>query len=107
MIKINKQLTRPDGGKVSTGSLLKYNPKQNGDKLTVVYFLTHYISQSALDIGKLPIQKVEEFSYVQEKQCTQEEFDAMINDAGAGALVEGWLVEIIDGLIGVGNTEIV
>ena len=106
MIQINKQLNRPDGGVVAPGSLIKFEPKFNKDALTVTYFLTHYVSQTAIDEGKKPIPGVEDFKYQIQKQCDVDEY-LKLNDAGAADLVEEWLKEIIDGLIGAGNTEIV
>lgn len=106
MIKINKLLNRPDGGTVAPGSLLKFEPKFNKDALTVSYFLTHFVSQQAIDDGKQPIPGVTDFKYQVQKQCDEAEY-LELNNAGAADLVETWLKELIDGLIGAGNTEIV
>lgn len=106
MIKINKQLTRPDGGSVSSGSLVKYVPRFIKDELTVSYTIQHYFSQTALDSGKPTIPGVTDFKYKLIKVCTQSEYD-LLNDSGAPLLVEDWLKDLIDDLIGVGNTEII
>ncbi len=106
MIKINKQLKRPDGGTVTTGSLVKYNPTFVPDSLTIIYTLKHYFSQSALDSGKLCIPAVTDFAYRMNKVCTQAEYD-QLKLADADLLVQTWLQGLIENSIGVGNTELV
>ena len=106
MIKINKQLDRPDGGKVPSGSLIQSEPMFKKEQLKVIWKLTHWLSQSAIDSDKMPIPIITNFDYWITKQCTEEEF-AKLNDAGSAELVENWLKEIIDASIGLGYTEIV
>jgi len=107
MIVINKQLQRPDKGMVSTGSIINYTARFLEENLTVVFDLTHWFSEAAkTEGGWLPINRITNFSYIQMKECTAEEW-ALLDDAGSVALVEGWLKEIIDEKIGTGFTEIV
>lgn len=107
MIKINKQLQRPDKGTLSSGSIIDYNTKFIGESMTVIYMLTHWFNELArTEEGWLPVAGITNFSYRQTKVCTPEEW-ALLDDAGATALVQDWLKEIIDSKIGVGNTEIV
>ncbi len=110
MIQINKQLQRPDKGMVSSGSIIYYTAQFIEEKKTVRFNLTHWFSLTARETadtdGWLPIPKVKDFSYIQLKECTDEEWDAL-DDAGSAALVKSWLKEIIESKIGVGNTEII
>jgi hypothetical protein len=107
MIKINKQLQRPDGGTVSAGSIVDYTTRMLGESMQVVYYLKHYFSQSAIDDGKPTIPGVTNFGYKQVKNCTVAEWTELNLDAGAGPRVQDWLVEILDELIGAGNIEII
>jgi hypothetical protein len=107
MIKINKQLDRPDGGKVSAGSIVDYSTRMLGETMQVVYYLKHYFSQTAIDDGKQTIPGVTNFAYKQVKNCTEAEWSELNLDAGAGPRVQDWLKEILDELIGAGNTEII
>jgi len=106
MIKITKQLQRPDGGTVASGSLIKFNPLFNKDSLSVRYNMTHYFSQSALDSKKKPVPGVTNFPYVLIKMCTPDEY-LKLELADAPTLVEQWLADEIGGKIGVGNTVII
>lgn len=108
MIKINKQLQRPDKGTLSSGSLINYTARFLQDSLTVVYDLTHWFNQLAKDDPEQwkPVASITNFEYRLKKVCTPEEW-ASLEDAGSPELVEGWLKEIIDSKIGVGNTEII
>jgi len=107
MIKITKQLQRPDGGTVSANSIIDYNTKFVGEGKKVIFFLKHFVNQAAIDEAKPKILKVLEFSYVQERECTPEEWSELFTEAGAGVLVEGWLNEIMITKVGVGNTAII
>jgi len=107
MIKIKKQLQRPDGGTVTSGSIIDYNSKFVGSNKTVNYFLTHYVNQAAIDSGKDKIHAVTNFIYVQKKVCTDEEWIALNTHPNAGMQTQIWLQEIIDAAIGSGNTEII
>lgn len=106
MIKINKQLQRPDGGTVSSGSLLDYNTRFIGNGKIISYDLTLYFSQSALDSGKKKVPSVVNFKYRINKHCTEAEW-LKLNDAGSADLVQEWLKDLIDIEIGQGFTEIV
>ena len=107
MIKINKQLQRPDGGTVSAGSIVDYSTRMLGSTMQVVYYLKHYFSQTAIDEGKPTIPAVTNFNYKIVKNCTEQEWEELNLDAGAGPRVQDWLKEILDELIGAGNTEII
>jgi len=107
MIKITKQLQRPDGGTVSANSIIDYNTKFVGINKTLNFFLTHYFNQSAFDEGKEKIPAVINFKYVQVKKCTDEEWLAINTEPNAGIKTQEWLEEILTGLVGVGNTEII
>jgi len=107
MIKINKQLQRPDKGTLSAGSIIDYNAKFIGETKTVAYFLTHWFNELArTEEGWKPIAGIINFKYIQSKQCTDEEW-ALLDESGAAVLVQDWLVAIIDAEIGNGYTEIV
>lgn len=110
MIQINKQLQRPDKGMVSPGSLIYYTAQFIEEKKTIRFNLTHWFSlsakETAADDGWQPIQKVKDFSYIQFKECTEEEWDAL-DESGSAALVKDWLKQIIESQIGAGNTEII
>ena len=105
MIKITKELQRPDKGIVPTDSLVNYTARFLQDELTVVFDLVHWLNQEAKDGEWLPIPKVIEFDYRLSRLCTVEEW-MKLDDAGASSMVEEWLKEVIDGKIGVGYTEI-
>lgn len=105
-IKINKQLNRPDGGKVSSGSIVKYDTRLNGKTMIVWFFLNHYISQTSIDSEKETIPKIEQFNYKIFKDCTPEQW-AKLNDAGSAELVESWLKEELEKQIGIGYIEII
>tara|TARA_R110000824_G_scaffold289801_2_gene478326 strand:- start:141 stop:473 length:333 start_codon:yes stop_codon:yes gene_type:complete len=110
MIQINKELTRPDKGIVAAGSLIRFSTIFPSGTMEVRYNLKHWVDKDAMDAPKkdgwLPITSVRDFSYIQIKQCTPEEY-ARINDAGSAQLVESWLKELIDVKIGNGNTKII
>lgn len=106
MIKITKQLTRPDGGNVSANSILDYNAKFVGNKKAVIFKLSLYFSQAALDSGKPPVRAVTNFFMKETKICTEAEW-AKLNEAGSHDLVQVWLKDLIDLKIGLGFTEIV
>lgn len=59
MILIEKELTRPDGGKVPSGSVIEYKAVLRGDEYRVS--LTHWIDK---DKKFMTISKVNEFNYV-------------------------------------------
>jgi hypothetical protein len=110
MIKINKQLQRPDKGTLSAGSIIDYTTNFNGDKKIVRFNLTHWFNELAKEKAKedgwLPVQAITNFIYIQLKECTDEEW-ASLNDAGSAEMVELWLKDIIDAEIGNGSTEII
>lgn len=110
MIKINKQLQRPDKGMLAAGSILDAKTRFIPNDLTVVWNLTHWFNELAKETAKedvwFPVVGVNNFGYIQSKICTPEEW-AMLDEAGTPELLEGWLQKIIDKAIGEGNTEII
>lgn len=110
-IKINKQLNRPDGGKVSTGSIVDFNQKTKatGEDTGIVFFLiSHYISAAAITDGKETIPVITEFEYTLSKVCDSEEWEQLLmGENQTSVLLHDWLKEIIDNKIGLGNTEII
>jgi hypothetical protein len=108
MIKINKQLQRPDGGNVSTGSIIDYNSRFIGKGRIVSFDLMHHFSESALNEGKQLIPSITNFIYRLNKECTIEEWtELMIGADASGDLVQNWLKKLIDVKIGSGYTEII
>ena len=107
MIKINKQLQRPDKGTLAAGSIIDFTTIFPTGTLLVRYNLTHWFNQLAKDEdGWFPVAGVTNFSYILIKECTEEEY-AQLNDAGSADLVQLWLKELIDAKIGAGNTELI
>ena len=89
-IKINKQLNRPDGGTVSSGSIASSNPRMIEQEAggVVKFITTLHFSESAMNDDKPGVPAVTQFSYKGlQKTCTQAEWDAMNDEADAGALV--------------------
>tara|TARA_R110000744_G_scaffold148351_1_gene261377 strand:- start:6599 stop:6922 length:324 start_codon:yes stop_codon:yes gene_type:complete len=107
MIQIDKELTRPDKGTVAAGSLINFTTIFPTGTMNVRYNLIHWVNEEAKDSEEwLPILGVINFSYIQIKECTPEEY-AKLNDSGSAELVESWLKELIDAKIGAGNTKII
>jgi len=110
MIQINKQLQRPDKGTLSSGSIIDYTAQFIGAKKVIRFNLTHWFNLAAKDAPKedgwMPVAGITNFKYVQLRECTDEEW-LSLDDAGSAVMVEGWLKEIIDSKIGVGNTVII
>ena len=107
MIKINKELQRPDKGTVSSGSIIDFTTIFPTGTLKVRYNLTHWFSELAKDEDEwLPVAGITNFSYVLIKECTEEEYSEL-NNAGSADLVEQWLKELIDAEIGANYTEII
>jgi len=107
MIKIDKQLQRPDKGTLSSGSIIDFTTIFPTGILSVRYNLTHWFNELAKSEGNwLPVQGVTNFKYVLIKECTEEEY-AKLNETGSADLVEEWLKELIDTSIGEGYTEII
>jgi hypothetical protein len=107
MIKINKQLQRPDKGTLSSGSIIDFTTIFPTGTLLVRYNLTHWFNEeSKEEDGWLPVAGVKEFSYKIVKEYTPEDY-AKLNEAGSADLVEQWLKELIDATIGEGYTEII
>lgn len=108
-VKINKQLDRPDGGKVASGSIAVCdNPQPIGESKAVVFRIAIYLNQTAIDSGKKPIPALDKFpKFKLVKQCTDTEWDALNDDAGAGALMATFMKECIDTVLGDGFTEII
>lgn len=108
MIKINKKLNRPDGGTVAAGSIIDYNSRFIGKGMIISFQLMHHFSEAALEDGKPLIAKITNFAYRLNKECSEEEWaELMTGSEASGILVETWLKEMIDALIGAGNTEII
>ncbi len=109
-IKINKQLTRPDKGTLSAGSIIDFQTRFVTTELTVVFTLTHWFNQLAKDEAKTegwkPVQGVNNFKYKIARVCSMEEW-VKLDEAGAVELVESWLKSILDGELGDGYTEII
>ena len=107
MIKIEKQLQRPDKGTLSAGSLIDFTTIFPTGTLIVRYNLTHWFNELAKSEKQwLPIAGVINFDYTLMKECTEEEY-AQLNEAGSADLVELWLQELIDAKIGIGYTSII
>jgi len=110
MIKINKQLQRPDKGTLSSDSIIDYTAQFIGDRKIIRFNLIHWFNLAAKDAPKedgwLPVAGITNFKYIQLRECTDEEWDSLDN-AGSAVMVQDWLKEIIDSKIGVGNTEII
>jgi hypothetical protein len=106
MIKINKELTRPDGGNVSTGSIIEYTPRFLNEIMVASFDLRHFVSVQTLLDGKKTIPSVIEFKYRLNKQCDAEQWE-LLNNAGSADLVQEWLKDLIDQEIGAGFTEII
>jgi hypothetical protein len=110
MIKINKQLQRPDKGTLSSGSLIYFSTQFNGEKKVVRFNLTHWFNQLAKDNHEIdgwkPVEEVTDFKYMLIKECTNEEWDAL-DGSGSTLMVKGWIKELIDSKIGDGYTEII
>lgn len=109
-IKITKQLNRPDGGTITANSIADSNPRMIEESVggKVFFPFKLHFSQSAMDSGKPKVPACTEFPTMRVvKQCTQAEWDAMNDDADAGALVSGWMLAEIIAVVGTGNAEIV
>lgn len=108
-VKINKQLTRPDGGTVSSGSIaVCNNPQQLVNYQQVVFKTQFYITETALEKGKQPVPKLDKFPTMKLiKTCSNDEWTALNDDAGAGALVGTFMQECIDSILGDGFTELI
>lgn len=107
MLKINKQLNRPDGGKVNSGSIVKYSTRFNTKGgLVIWYFLDHYLNSTSLENGKKTIPETLEVPKSMYKECTEEEW-AKLNEAKSAEQVELWLKEGLEGIIGEGYIEII
>lgn len=108
-VKINKQLDRPDGGKVASGSIAVCdNPQPIGRSKAVVFRIAIYYNQTYLDAGNEPVPKLVKFpKFKLVKYCTEAEWTALNDDAGAGALVATFMKECIDTVLGDGFTEII
>lgn len=107
MIKINKSLQRPDGGNVSAGSIIDYNSRFIGKGMIISFVLMHHFNESAIETDKPLIPKIKNFAYRLNKECTEEQWATIFTQPDAGIYVETLLKEMIDALIGAGNTEII
>ena len=109
MIQINKQLQRLDGGVVPSGSIIDYRYLLIDSSEQIIFRLKHSFNQAAKDDSKPFIVGVEDFSYKLTKTFTSNEWADLgaADPTDEATMIEGWLKEIIDGLIGVGYTEII
>lgn len=111
MIQIDKQLIRLDKGPLKAGSLIEFKPTFIADKKIIRYNLTHWVNELARKTAKedkwFPVMGVKNFDYILIKECTDEEWSDYNTKPDSGALVEGWLKQIIDSKIGDGNTVII
>jgi len=108
-VKINKQLNRPDGGVVASGSLaVCNNPMPLVNTKQVVFLSPIYLTETSYDNGKTNIPAIDQFkTFKLVKQCDDAEWDALNDDAGAGVLMGTFMAECIDAVIGAGFTELV
>ena len=106
MIRITKELNRPDGGNVTPNSIIEYSTTFPKAAKSVFYRISLYFNQLALDENKQPVPAITEFGYRMVKECSNEEW-ARLNEAGSNDLVELWLKEMLDVELGAGNTEII
>jgi len=114
-IIITKQLNRPDGGKITGGSIATSNVQFDEDNKTVKFPLYLFITQTAKDDGKDVVPACVEFSnrspsksiplLTMRKECTDAEWEAVNVDANAGALTTQWMQDCIDEIIGDGFTN--
>ncbi len=108
-LQINKQLTRPDGDTIASGSIIKMNISQNeiDDKYFVVFKMSHYVDAQAVIDKKDHIQKIDEFGYIETLEVNFGLWTMMLNNPNSRTLVEGWLKDIIEGYIGVGFIDVI
>lgn len=107
MIKINKELQRPDKGKLPSGTIIHYTAQFLEVTKSVKYNLKHWFDELARGEGSWqPIDGVTDFEYRQVKECSDDEWDSL-NDAGVAEMIKLWLQEIIEDKIGTGTTEII
>ncbi len=109
IVKITKQLDRPDGGKVASGSIAVCNsPRQVVNEKAVVFIIAFFINQTAIDSGKTNIPQLVKFPTMKlVKMCSDDEWTELSDDAGAGALVGKFMKECIDAAIGDGFAELI
>ena len=102
-IKINKQLNRPDGGFIESGSLVSFKSKLKvGNKRILWYYLSHYINHQAINLGKQPITSIEEFNYKIPIEITEEQESSLDNESFKSELLK----KHIESIIGVGYVNI-
>jgi len=108
-VKINKQLNRPDGGLVASGSLaVCNNPQQIVSTKQVVFVCPIYLTETAFDNGKKNVPEIDQFkTFKLVKQCTDQEWTDLNDAAGAGVLVGTFMQECIDAVLGDGFTELI
>ena len=110
-IKINKQLNRPDGGKITSGSVATSNPSFDEGNMRVIFPTYLYVSEASKNEGKAVIPACVELTSRKSmpkrlvKQCTIEEWEAINLGANAGILTMQWFQTCIDEVIGAGFTE--
>ena len=109
IVKITKQLDRPDGGKVASGSIAVCNsPRQVVSEQAVEFNTEFFINQTAIDNGKTNIPALVKFPKMKLiKMCSDDEWTELNDDAGAGALIGKFMTECIDEVLGDGFTELI
>lgn len=109
IVKINKQLDRPDGGKVASGSIAVCNePRQVINKKTVVFLMPIFLNQTAIDNKKSHIPALVLFPIFKLiYKCTDEEWAELIDDSSAGAYMGLLMEKAIAAQIGDGFTELI
>lgn len=107
--KITKVLNRPDVGTIATDSVVQSDYKTDAANKQVIWPLRHYTAGAwAVGIDMVQIPACDELPGAVVKTCSGAEWDAMSDDAGSMALIEGWFKTALEALpgIGVGNVTI-
>ena len=106
MLIIDKQLDRSDGTPVVTGSLVIGNQKQDERNKIIRWEIEHFLDQDSIDSGKDTIRGgVLNFKIGQSKKCTEQQWDEITKSANSGALLETWLMDILNEIIGQGTVK--
>ncbi len=107
-LKINKQLNRPDGQKIPAGSIAESNPIFVESEKAIKFPTKLMFNQDSIDNKKTPIPCIVEFKFNRlVKQCTDDEWTKVNDDANAGLLVSQFYQECIDDMGMKGSTEII
>ncbi len=107
-VEITKQLDRPDGGVVASGSIADSNPVFIESEKAIKFPTKLMLNQQAIDDGKQPVPSINEFKFNKlVKMCSDSEWDAVNDDSGAGLLVTQFYQEVIAEHIGDGFTNLI